>query len=283
MNRAIRGGRERVTDLTLALHRTRLLLSDFDGSIVPDHLKSYTEDPKVLEAANIARCLYPTPFKFATVTGGSLERLMPWAQMSNSPVFAENAGVVFNPRVKSGKITILMDKEKADFIIKLVSPMIERELERSYPGYGKSSTKITMSTYFKPEKVPIEEFRDHVLGFLSRELGAEQYSRIFVTYGKTLIDVNHSGADKSRAINFASELFKTPVDNMTAYGDGDNDRPAFDAIVRGKGTVIIPANHDEEVGKWAKDQKNYLRVTRHHLESTECFIDILQQLYRKLD
>ena len=283
MNRPMNVGRGKFTDLTLALHRTRLLLSDFDGSIVPDHLKKYTDDQKVLEAANIARCLYPTPFKFVTMTGGSLERLMPWAEMSNAPVFAENAGVVFNPRDKSGKITILMGKEEADFIIKFVSPKIEHELERSYPGYGKSSNKITMSTYFKPENVPIEEFRDHVLSFLSRELDAKQYSRIFVTYGKTLIDVNHVGADKSRAIKFASELFRTEVDGMTAYGDGDNDRPAFDALIRGQGTVIIPANHDEEVGRWAENQKNHSRVTKHHLESTECFIDILRQFYDKLD
>ena len=276
-------GQRKSTDLTLALHRTRLLLSDFDGSIVPDHLKRYTDDQKVLEAASIARCFYPTPFKFVTVTGGSLGRLMPWAEMSGAPVFAENAGVVFNPRDKSGKITILMDKEEADFIIKFVSPKIEMELERSYPGYGKSGNKITMSTYFKPQDVPIGEFRDHVLGFLSRELTAEQYSRIFVTYGKTLIDVNHVGADKSRAIRFASKLFNTEVDGMTAYGDGDNDRPAFDALIRGKGTVIIPANHDEEVGRWANRRENSLRVTKHHLESTECFIDLLRQFYDKLD
>ena len=266
----------------MALSRTKLILSDFDGSIVPDHIKNYMEDQKVLEAANIVRCLYPTPYKFATMTGGSIERITPWAELSGAPLFAENGGVLLDPRDKSGRIKILMDKEEADFIIKFISPMIEKELDKSYPGYTKSSTKITMATYFKPENVAIDEFRDHVLSFLSRELSKEQYARIFVTYGKTLIDVNHAGADKVRAVKFASKFFDAPIDRITAYGDGDNDRPAFDAILRGRGTVIIPANHDVEVRKWAEKNSGDLFITKHHLESTECLIDVLGQLYRRL-
>ncbi len=259
------------------------MLSDFDGSVVPDHLKNYMEDQKVMEAANIVRCLYPTPFKFATMTGGSLERITQWAEASGAPLFAENGGIVFDPRDKDKKITILMNREEADFIINFVSPKIDRELDRSYPGYSKSSRKITMATYFKPQNVQIEEFRDHVLNFLSRELTAEQYSRIFVTYGKDLIDVNHSGANKVRAVKFASKFFNKEVDSITAYGDGDNDRPAFDAVLKGGGSVIIPANHDEEVRKGADGRRGDFFVKKHHLESTECLIDILQQLYRRID
>ena len=267
------------TDLSVVLRKTNLIAADFDGSIVPDHLKNYIEDPLVLRAAELIRGLGATQYRFATVTGSRISRAMPWAEESMTPLFAENAGVLYDPREPSTKPRLLIDQEEADFIIKQIAPKIEAFLDRTFPGYEKSDGKLTMATYHKPENVPIEEFKDAVFDFIAT-LPLEARKRLFTTYSHTLVDINHKGADKSRAIRFMSVFFGIGVDRFTIYGDGDNDRPAFDAALSGNGTVIVPANHDKKVGEWLTGRTGDQRVVRHHLESTECLLDILSSLKR---
>ena len=266
-------------DLSLVLRRTSLLASDFDGSIVPDHLKNYLEDPKVLRAAELIRGLEGTKFRFATVTGSRVSRAKPWADESGAPLFAENAGVVYNPRTRSEGIKLLIAQEEADFIIGNVAPKIEAFLDSTFPGYEKSDGKLTMATYHKPEHVPIEDFKDAIFGFIA-SLPIDTQERLFTTYSHTLVDVNHKGADKSRAIRFMSEFFGIDASRFTIYGDGDNDRPAFNEALAGNGTVIVPANHDKKVGEWLKGVEGNPLVVKHHLESTECLLDILASLQR---
>ncbi len=267
------------TDLSVALRKTGIIAADFDGSIVPDHLKNYIEDPLVLKAAELVRGLGVTQCRFATVTGSRISRAKPWSDESGAPLFAENAGVLYDPRAPSGKLRLLIPQEEADFIIKQVAPKIEAFLDSEFPGYEKSDGKLTMATYHKPENVQMADFRDAVFGFVAT-LPFEVQDRLFTTYSHTLIDINHKGADKSRAIRFMSELFGIGIDRFTVYGDGDNDRPAFDAALAGNGTVIVPANHDKNVGEWLLGRAGDQRIVKHHLESTECLLDVLSGLRR---
>lgn len=267
------------TDLSIVLRKTNLLAADFDGSIVPDHLKNYLDDPKVLRAAELIRGLEGTKFRFATVTGSRISRAKPWADESGAALFAENAGVVYNPRNPSEGIRLLIAQEEADFITGNIAPKIEAFLDSTFPGYEKSDGKLTMATYHKPEHVPIEDFKDAVFGFIA-SFPIEAQERLFTTYSHTLVDVNHKGADKSRAIRFMSEFFGIGVSKFTIYGDGDNDRPAFDEALAGRGTVIVPANHDKKVGEWLQRVEGNPLVVKHHLESTDCLLDILESLRR---
>ena len=266
-------------NLASALRSTALLGADFDGSIVPDHLNDYLSNPKVLHAASLVRGLNPTKHKFATVTGSRMSRAKPWADESLSPLFAENAGILYDPRSPSRKPILLIGQEEADFITKNVAPKIESFLDSTFPSYEKSDGKLTMATYHKPENIGIDEFKDAVFGFIST-LPKETQERLFTTYSHTLVDINHKGADKSRAIRFMSDLFGIGVGRFTFFGDGDNDKPAFEAVLEGGGSVVIPANHDRKVGEWLTGRKEGERILKHGAESTDCLIDILSEMHR---
>ncbi|MCL4365445.1 HAD-IIB family hydrolase [Candidatus Marsarchaeota archaeon] len=271
---------EQKTDLSVVLRRTLLIASDFDGSIVPDHMQNYHEDTRVIEAAELIRELTSKGYKFATVTGSRVSRAKLWADMSGSQLFAENAGVRYDPKHPSKAPRILVDREESDFIIKNVVPKIDAFLDKTFTGYTKSEGKYTMATYHKPESVTIEDFRNSIFGFIAT-LPMETRQRLFTTYSHTLVDVNHKGADKSRGIRFMHELFGIDVDRFTAYGDGDNDRPAFESVLTRNGTVIIPSNHDREVEAWLSGKQHDERIATHNLESTNCLVDILSELRRK--
>ncbi len=268
----------RPVDLSDILRGARQLAADFDGSIVKDHEKDYMSSPLVVKAAELA-ALINQRYNLATVTGGRISRAKDWADASRTLLFAENGGVLYNPIDFSRRYEILVDEDEARFITHTVAPMLEKFLNSTFPGYEKSEGKHTMATYHKPQAVPIEEFKTAAFAFLE-SLSPEITSRLFYTHSHTLIDINHKGATKARAIRHIAGVTGVRPSKFVFYGDGSNDVPAFDAVLIANGKVIIPSNRDNVVKSWELKRSEDKRVFIHPFSATECYIDILDGLKR---
>ncbi len=278
------GNAGNISTLRAGRREISVIAADFDGTIVEDHV-DYKTDKRALELAKLIASR-DGQFEFTTVTGSRISRTQGWADLTLSTLFAENAGVSYDPRKDpSDRINIRTSEEKAKFITDVVAPEIEVFLAGKYPGFTKSDGKYTMATYHIPDNVKVENFYADIVGFVNQRFNGKSQD-LFITYSHTLVDVNFKGATKARAVPILRSSFGVKGSNITIIGDGHNDIPAFDAALEVGGKVVIPANAripvpaNEPIIDWLSKNKNNPSIWEHDLRSTECVYDVVSGLRR---